>query len=81
MLIAGKFVVNKDKKSANLLVEYLLSPLEKSLKSKTGELKPRGQPCKNIIPVAKPFKEGKAGKKTRIKDFANGKNGNVDKFA
>lgn len=80
VLIDSKLIISKGKKSINLLIEHLLSPPEKPLQPKTGKLKPRSWPCKNIILVAKRSKESKKSKKTCIKDFAIEKNGNIIKL-
>lgn len=76
VLIASKPIVNKSKRDANLLIEYLLS-LQKLFQSETNKPKPRNQPQK--ILVAKSSKKDKADKKTRIKNIAI-EDGNINKL-
>lgn len=65
VFITSKSIVNQDKRSTNLLIQYLLPPLEKPLQTQTDKPKPRSRPCKNLIKL---LEKGKTNKKIYLED-------------
>ena len=61
VLIASKSIVNKSKKSADLLVKHPLPPSDKPLQLQIGKPKPRGRPRKNPVEKRSTAKISKRG--------------------